>query len=270
MSETINISRNSILINSRLNYKRRKDLESPQTCNIWIEISIDKGKKLLLMGGYETWASLKCRNIENGKSNVMQMSQFKITLDNWSLAMKEGKDVVVCMDDNIDSSTNNRHNKKFNITNIYNKLIEHLNTHSITQCNSDYTRTVSHQQPSCIDKIYTNSPNKITNLKTKNNIHSDHKYLVARFLTKEPSYTPKFFLKRDYTNLTKFNINDYINRSTILNDIFSSQDSDFIAEAIQIELNSIYNALAPGEIVKYRNNYIPYHNHFGVHLPHPP
>ena len=44
VSETINISRNSILINSRLNYKRRKDLESPQTCNIWIEIGINKGK----------------------------------------------------------------------------------------------------------------------------------------------------------------------------------------------------------------------------------
>ena len=84
------------------------------------------------MEGYQTWSSLECQNIVNSKLNVMQMSRFKITLDNWSLAMKEGKDVVVCMDDNIDSSTNNRHNKKFNITNIYNKLIEHLNTHSIT------------------------------------------------------------------------------------------------------------------------------------------
>ena len=44
MSESIDISRNSILINNKIKYKRRKDLESQHTCNIWIEISLGKQK----------------------------------------------------------------------------------------------------------------------------------------------------------------------------------------------------------------------------------
>ena len=50
MSQNIDISRNSIMINEKLNYKRRIDLESEETCNIWIEVIIDR-KKVLIMGG---------------------------------------------------------------------------------------------------------------------------------------------------------------------------------------------------------------------------
>ena len=127
------------------------------------------------------------------------------------------------------------------------------------QMNKEYTRVTSHQQPSIIDKIYTNRPNKITNGLTKNNIDSDHKYITARYLLKEPAYLPKFIFIRDYSNLTYSKINEYIDRSEILNSIFWSNDSDFIAETLQMELNSIYNALAPGKSQQFRSNYIPYY-----------
>ena len=174
--------------------------------------------------------------------------------------MKEGKDVIVCMDDNIDSSINNKHNKKYNISNLYNMLMEHINKYSISQCNNEYTRIVSHQQPSCIDKIYCNMPNKICNVRTIDNIESDHRYILARYITNEPVYQPKFILKRNYTELTAYNINDYIERSENLNLIFTSNDSDFIAECLQLELNAIYNALAPGRLTQFKHNYIPYYN----------
>ena len=88
--------------------------------------------------------------------------------------MDENKDVIVCIDDNVDSSSNNRHNRRYNITNLYNLLQDFINKYSITQCNHSYTRVTSHQQPSCIDKIYTNRPTKMTNIQTKDNIDSDH------------------------------------------------------------------------------------------------
>ena len=109
--------------------------------------------------------------------------------------MSEDKDVVVCMDDNIDSSSFNRHNSKYNISNLFNMLQDHLGTYSISQCNQEFTRVTIHQQPSCIDKIYSSNANKITNIKTKNNIDSDHKYILARYITNEPIYQHKFYLK---------------------------------------------------------------------------
>ena len=142
---------------------------------------------------------------------------------------------------------------------LYNILNDHLNENSIAQLNKDFTRITSHQQPSCLDKIYTNKPNKFSNIRTCTNIDSDHKYVIARYMTREPAYHPKFVIKRDFKKLTKFNINDYINRSDILNEIFTSNDPDFISECLQIELNSIYNVLAPATYHQFKQNYIPYY-----------
>ena len=84
------------------------------------------------MGGYRTWSSLKIKNLPNSRSNKNQLERFKITLDNWSKAMNESKDVIVCIDDNIDSSVNSRHNSKYNMTNLQGILNDHLNTPSLT------------------------------------------------------------------------------------------------------------------------------------------
>ena len=69
---------------------------------------------------------------------------------------------------------------------------------NIIQCNNNMTRIVSHQAPSCIDKIYSNVPHKITNVKTTKNIDSDHCYVSAIYNAKEPLYTPKFFIKLNF------------------------------------------------------------------------
>ena len=259
MSDKIDVSRNSILINKNINYKRKYKYESNNTCNIWLDIKIKGGKSLLLMGGYRQWSLLKQCNIPQSKSNKQQVSRFKTTLDNWGKAMGEDKDVIVATDDNIDSSNSN-HNNKYSINNLRNMLSNHLNQYNLAQINFDHTRIVSHQQPSCIDHIYSNCMNKITSVRTVTNIDSDHKYIVCRYLTKEPQYKPKKFLKRDYSELNGHNINKCLDQSPYLNDIFTSNDSNFIAETIQLELNTIFNVLAPGKLVQYKNDYIPYMN----------
>ena len=197
------------MIKNTLNYKRREEFESTDVCNIWIEICLSKGKSVLIMGGYRTWSSLKVQKVENSNSNKNQLKCFSVPLDNWAKALSEDKDTIVCIDDNIDSSNGN-HNRKYNINNLQNLLLNHLNSYSIVQCNHEYTRVTSHQNPSIIDKIYTNRPNKITNVQTKNNIDSDHKYIAARYLLTEPAYHPKFIQKRDYTELTHSKINEFL------------------------------------------------------------
>ena len=93
-----------------------------------------------------------------------------------------------------------------------------------------------------------------TNIKTCTNISSDNKYVTAKFNTKEPVYQPKFIQTRDFKNLASHNIKDLIDRSEISNEIFTSNDSDFIAECLQVELNVIYNILAPATLQHYKVN----------------
>ena len=45
-----------------------------------------------------------------------------------------------------------------------------------------------------------------------------------------------------------------------LDTIFNSQDPDYIANTIQLELNTIYNILAPSKVVQYKSDHIPYYN----------
>ena len=42
--------------------------------------------------------------------------------------------------------------------------------------------------------------------------------------------------------------------------IFQSQDPNYIANILQIELNTIFDILAPSKIVQLKNNHIPYYD----------
>ena len=107
--------------------------------------------------------------------------------------------------------------------------------------------------------LYTNIIHNVSNINTVSNIDSDHFYMTAIYNVKEPIYTPKFFTKRNFQFLTEQNIKKYINYSN-LDTVFQHQDPNFIANTLQLELNSIYNILAPEKIVQYKSNHVPYYN----------
>ena len=55
MSDTVDISRNIILVNDRIPYTRRYDLENEYIATIWLEVKIGYNKSILIMGGYRQW-----------------------------------------------------------------------------------------------------------------------------------------------------------------------------------------------------------------------
>jgi len=52
MNDMLDISRNIILINNRIPYTGRYDLECPLIATIWIEVKIYNKHSILVMGGY--------------------------------------------------------------------------------------------------------------------------------------------------------------------------------------------------------------------------
>ena len=42
--------------------------------------------------------------------------------------------------------------------------------------------------------------------------------------------------------------------------LFQHQDPNFVTNTLQLELNSIYNILAPEKIVQYKSNHVQYYN----------
>ena len=153
-------------------------------------------KPILILGSYREWQKPKVCNQPNSKHIKQQTNRLNITMRLWETLIAENKDLLILTDDNIDSSPHSSHNRRYNINQLYNILKNTMNQLNIVQCNNKFTRIISHQSPSCIDKLYTNVSHKISNIQTISNIDSDHNYITAIYNSKESIYSPKYLIKR--------------------------------------------------------------------------
>ena len=259
MFKIIGISRNAILIKKQIAYKRREDLEDDETCTIWIEILIKRFKKVLLMGGYRQWTlpnSIDPQNkVNKGPKQVCRL-QKKIA--KWQLALEENKDVIVLIDDNIDSDINSSHNKQYKIKNLYDLWQQHMTDYNIYQHNNQYTRFHRAQQPSTIDHIFSNCPPRLSYTSTIRTHISDHAMLMTNYISSDIIYKPKFIKIRKNKLLSKRHIKNQFDNNATINDIFNYTDPDIIADIIQIEMNSMIELIAPQSYIQYTKDYAPY------------
>ena len=281
MSKFIGVSRNAMLIRNDIKYIRRHDLEHPITSTIWIQIKTSKNKTITFMGGYRQWKlpkdlisvinipnhqitinNVKLELLQNAQQYKVlinsQLKRYNLILQQWNKALMEKNHTIVLIDDNIDTSINANHNKRFKVTDLHDQMLNHINVNEITQHNNDYTRYVSHHPPSTIDHIYSNCPNNIKNIKTNTNLFSDHCTITGQYYSKEAIYQPKFFFKRNVKLLTKSELTKYILLSTPLQSIFQSQDPNYIANTIMMELNNIIEVIAPAKKVQVKKNFHPF------------
>ena len=90
------------------------------------------------------------------------------------------------------------------------KFYNFLNDNNIAILNDEPTRFFSGVDPSCIDHITTNCPEKFYNTNTiKNNI-SDHCFLVTNYKNKKITYKPKKLKIRNFKSLTKLKLENAI------------------------------------------------------------
>ena len=260
MHNNIGCSRNILLINSKLAYKRRYDLEDARICTVWTEIFVSKRKSFLCMGGYRQWSVPSKLNIPNSKHVSCQKERFQLLVNNWERALKEKKDTIVMMDTNIDTRCNTSHNAQYKIKDLFDMLFAHLNKYGICIHNKKFTRYRAHQQPSCIDHIFSNCPVKIIDVKTTLTGMSDHCILSAKYTFNGKPYEPSYRISRNFQALTKSALELAIDNSECLNSIFNYDDPDIIAEILQTELNLIIEVIAPHKVIQCKKDYIPYLN----------
>ena len=100
MYNNIGTSRNILMINKKIPYIRRNDLENDITCTIWVQIKLGKSKNLLYMGGYRQWRTHNILDpLGNSYSANNQISRLKSIIDNWKVAADEGTDMMIVIDD---------------------------------------------------------------------------------------------------------------------------------------------------------------------------
>ena len=164
------------------------------------------------------------------------------------------------MDDNLDSNNNGNHNKFYNIQNLYDIWLKHINKYNITQHNFKLTHFRPNRNPSSLDHIYSNCPLKINNVTTDNNALSDHSIITGIYNDKEIKIDPTFVTIRKHKNLTDKKIQDAVKNLEYLNSIFNYEDPNKIANILQVELNTIIDYLTEPKVIQFTNKYVPFYN----------
>ena len=97
-------TRTAVFIKEEIKYKRRSDLEQPNTSMIWLEV-FTSTKPWLLFLGYRQFSTLDPKTAESSLKMIKQIERLQKWQTAWAQAEKEEKPMLLMGDMNIDVST---------------------------------------------------------------------------------------------------------------------------------------------------------------------
>lgn len=240
-------SRQILLIHKMIDYTRRLDLERPFLAMIICDIKINKTSKITVIAHYRQWSIPKeLLNITIDS----QINRYNTTIEIFENILKTNKnDIIIVGDDNIDTlNSNNFHNtfKNHELKDIRDNFL--INNNLVSHHNKPTFFRKGKQ--SCLDHLYTNCPSKVKNVTIEKDIISDHKLVTFTYNNKKLSLNALYKVTRDYSLLKKDTLLHYFNINKKINDIFSSDDPNLIADIIISQLDTIINSIAPAKRIQ--------------------
>ena len=230
--------------------------------SIWAEIKISKRNSVLVCAYYRQWSLPKECNVSNSNSPAAQKDRYILYSAQLDKASKDGCDIIVLTDENINSVDDNCNSSSYR--NIELKTIRDNNiiNHGLVYHNN-LPNFIRKAQKSCIDFIILNCPAKINNVRTHyddNNHHqykdinycnilSDHIMISCRYSNSKIKSIQEFRTIRNYRLLTKHALSQYFTHNERLNTIFNYTDPETISYILINELSIIINCIAPAKTV---------------------
>jgi hypothetical protein len=153
--------------------KVRDDLMDDRFSSIWLELGLPRKKKFLICQLYREWQYLGQLD-SSSRSIPEQLARWTIFLDQWQRALASGKEVIVMGDFNLNHF---KFTDSGQLQPLVDLLIEDIYPHGVQQCVQGATHSWPGQADSCIDLIYTNSPDKIGQAQVQFRGSSDHKLI---------------------------------------------------------------------------------------------
>ena len=257
----LGISRVVVYCHRSLVVRRRKDLEDKTISAIWLEIGLPKQKKILHCQAYREWQHLG--QADNLSGNIAaQLHRWEIFLAKWELALLEGKEVVVMMDANIDflkwtrddlPASDSTHKLRPLIIQLFSKIFPH----GVSQLVSTATRTWPGQADSGLDHIYTNKPEKLSEVKCEYMGGSDHKLLKIVRFSKSLQRGARYVRKRCFKNFKNEEFIQAVKNISWI-ELYLCQDVNQATEILTTRLSKILDTMAPIRTVQIRARYAPW------------
>ena len=257
----LGISRIVVYSHKSLVVKRRRDLEDNNISAIWLEIGLPRQKKILHCQAYREWQHLGQADNLSG-SIAAQLQRWETFLGKWELALMEGKEVEVMMDANLDflkwtqddlpvSDSTNR------LRPLINQLFNKIFPYGVSQLVKTATRTWPGQTDSGLDHIYTNKPEKLSDVQTEFMGGSDHRLLKIVRFSKSLKRSARYVRKRCFKNFKKEDFLQAVRQLTWY-DLYMCQDVNQASQILTSKLGKILDAMAPIRTIQIHTRYAPW------------
>ena len=174
----------------------RPDRMCDNFSSIWMEIGLPGKRKFLLCQLYREWQYI---GQPDGTSRGIpaQLDRWITFIDQWERAFDTGKEVIVMGDCNLDYL---RFNDAGHMQPLVDLILEKIYPHGVQHLVQTPTHSLLGQRDSCLDHIYTNTPDKISRAVVTVKGSSDHRLILATRFSKSLEQNIRYSKKRSYKN----------------------------------------------------------------------
>ena len=151
------------------------------------------------MFGYRQW-QLPAQDDSTSSTVASQLARWLVILEQWERALEEQRETICMMDANLDFLTWSRedlpsHHSSVKLKQLSEALFTRILPLGVTQMVTGPTRAERGVPATGLDHLYSNRPNKLSEVKTEWTGMSDHKIVLARKFSKDFKRTERYTRK---------------------------------------------------------------------------
>ena len=252
----IKASRVVVYTHSSLVVRVRDDLMNNKVSAIWLEVGLPNKRKILVCNAYREWGYLNQAD-RGSHSKSAQLERWEIMIKLWEKALREDREVLLLGDMNINSLKWAKadlppgdyiHHQRPLIDLLFEKIIPLGVTQQVS---------VPTHNKSCLDHIYTNYAEKLSNVTAQINGGSDHKLVYAIRHAEAIRKKVRYVTKRSFKNFNPEAFKDAI-KAVSWFEVYMAEDVNTAASLFTSKLNKVLDIFAPVKTIQLRSNYVPW------------
>ena len=257
----LGMARVAVYTHKSLKVKRRSDLEDNTVAAVWLECGLPNQNKILYCSGYRQWRLLGQKD-NTSATTTEQLARWLKFLEVWEKALEEDKEVIVALDANLDFLTWRKDNlppyhSSVRLKSLIDALFERIFPLGVTQLVTGATRMESGQPKTGLDHLYTNKPDKMSQVQTYHTGISDHKLLKFTRFSKSFRPRPRFIRKRMYKDFDSKKYMESLAASN-LEEVLDCTDVNEATELLVNKITKVLDKMAPVRTVQVRAKYAPW------------
>ena len=263
-SQDPSAARVAVYTHKSITVKRRPDLEDDDLQLVSLEAGLPGKKKSLYLVAYRQW-QLPGQQDRSSGTVAAQAERWDRLLTTWEAALREGKEVIMVMDTNLDAMTWRkephtlpRHSTSLTHASLIDSLFERILPQGVEMVTPTLATWARGDQRSCLDHVYSNAPGKLSPVTITWTGMSDHAMVKFDRYTKMMQNREKYVRKRSFKNFQPDRFRATVAVMPELQAILQCDDVDTAATLLTAGLTRILDQMAPIKTVQTRQDYAPH------------